>query len=131
MAESLRNLKNHPIDKSSHDCHKKAISSEEHAKCINDSHEAWEELMNAILLDMLSNDEPNLRKALEDSQQAWSKFRIKEFEYIDEIFSHCITGNFLIDAAQRKMEFTRYRVMQLTFYRDLIFDRNFLNQEMK
>jgi uncharacterized protein YecT (DUF1311 family) len=131
MAKYFDKTRKHPIDKSTGDCRRRAVLPEEYAKCISDSHDAWEELLKITFLELLNNIDDNSRKVMKESHHAWSEFRLHEFEFIDLTFSESFTQNSFLEAAERKMEITRNRTIQLICYRDLICKKTMMNLKTK
>ncbi|MFZ5429754.1 MAG: lysozyme inhibitor LprI family protein [Bacteroidota bacterium] len=121
----------HPIDASTSDCMKAVSALNRRTCCLSDAHQAWNELVNALVSEISANSTAAGINNLDASQHSWLIYRTAEFEWIDSLYSMVHDRNFLYRAAKCKMEITRSRALVLSRYRDKLLKYKSGQNELK
>jgi len=110
----------HPIDKFLDRCMEKDYSTHGMLNCLNEVFEKWDVELNKVYNELKDMLDESGKKKLKDSQLEWIKFRDKEFEFIDYLYSQKDGTMYLTMRVSDRVEVVRKRALELQSYIDVL-----------
>ncbi|MFH1197246.1 MAG: lysozyme inhibitor LprI family protein [bacterium] len=110
----------HPIDISLAECMEKDYSTHGMLQCLNEAAEKWDAELNKVYNELKGMLDDSGKKKLKEAQQEWIKFRDKEFEFLDYLYSQKDGTMYLTMRAADRVEVVRKRALELQSYIDVL-----------
>ena len=112
----LSGLKEHPLDILEHQRGEKDISTMDMVDTLNAFTDLWEKEMNRVLNALMNTVDMDGKRTIQDSQEAWKKFRDAEIKMLIKIHSGREGTIQSIIISSRIQTITRDRAIQINSY---------------
>ncbi len=106
----------HPLDTELNACVDAEPSTANILNCIYSITEKWDAELNRVYQELRKRLNAEGRKALQESQRAWIRYRDLEFRQIDELYKNFDGSMYRPMRAEDRMEIIRNRVSELHSY---------------
>lgn len=106
----------HPLDRELEACLTLDASTAGMVNCMNLASEKWDAELNRVYNKLRKSLRPAEREALQTAQRAWIAYRDAEFALLERIYDDAGGSLARVEAASRRVEFVRARVLTLAGY---------------
>lgn len=110
----------HPIDKFHKSCIDKETTTAGMNNCTYKAYEMWDQELNKSYHELMDKLTPQSKQILKNSQREWMKFRDKEFQLIEQIYSQLEGTMYIPMLVNSRLVIVKQRTLQLKEHLNLL-----------